>query len=739
MYGEKSSRASVPRLWNELLNHIKFATSKDIFVRSKGILMAISRREARMGFELLDDESSESEQEHFSMTAVSNNNKNKSKEKHNWSPRKKSDQRCCGVQIGILYLLIVVVCAGVGVLSLYTYNLHIKLQQLQAQVESVSAETSSNGHRFRGGDCQQFVCSRRLLKFVEPSSSGSACIGNTEHSNLDVTGGTSVKFKQMKKMKKRRELDALVNGKMGRRKKGQHELLRNESESSEVDEFNIPEKAIMREISSCNFCTMCSTVCGIFLLISCMAAIAGLVWVHIELKKEVDMLRSQLDQVQITAPQSLQQVVKKQQVLENIVHKLQDENLRNVQWNISYLYSQISALNTSVTNVMKQSAAGSGQPPENAELMKSIATLGSTQHSLQSDISKLQNVVSSQAVKVQMIDAMASDINSLNHTVIENFRSTVSHIQYLLNKTESLDLRFSLSDAKSDASLVPNTDKMIQDAIHSSLKEFVKNISLSDSVQDDLNRLESLIRGLQTQVYAMNVSLETDIIQTSKELSLTTVRLDDRITVLTKNLSSFHDITAVVIKWVRACDFLTRGHALREVGGSNPGRGTVVGAAFHPVRQLARFSPPSISSNNLNESISFTSRRIDDLIRTQTVLRTKPPLMNSVLTSKRPIPPTPGVINAHNGDTATTGSNPVYLSLSGIYNTKDVDDNFAIWDTEPNQKLSYGELEALKPTPTLSGELFDQFDKDHDQALSKEELLSALGFTTYKRSGLDYS
>ena len=91
------------------------------------------------------------------------------------------------------------------------------------------------------------MCSRRLLKFVEPSSSGSACIRNTEHSNLDVTGGTSVKFKQMKKMKKRRELDALVNGKMGRRKKGQHELLRNESESSEVDEFNIPEKAIMRE------------------------------------------------------------------------------------------------------------------------------------------------------------------------------------------------------------------------------------------------------------------------------------------------------------------------------------------------------------------------------------------------------------------------------------------------------------------------------------------------------------
>ena len=35
-------------------------------------------------------------------------------------------------------------------------------------------------------------------------------------------------------------------------------------------------------------------------------------------------------------------------------------------------------------------------------------------------------------ILLQMIDAMASDINSLNHTVIENFRSTVVCSSYLL-------------------------------------------------------------------------------------------------------------------------------------------------------------------------------------------------------------------------------------------------------------------------------------------------------------------
>ena len=36
--------------------------------------------------------------------------------------------------------------------------------------------------------------------------------------------------------------------------------------------------------------------------------------------------------------------------------------------------------------------------------------------------------------------------------------------------------------------------------------------------------------------------------------------------------------------WLRAWDFLTRGHAVREVGGLNPGRGTIVGGVFHPTR-----------------------------------------------------------------------------------------------------------------------------------------------------------
>ena len=43
----------------------------------------------------------------------------------------------------------------------------------------------------------------------------------------------------------------------------------------------------------------------------------------------------------------------------------------------------------------------------------------------------------------------------------------------------------------------------------------------------------------------------------------------------------------------RVWDFLTHGHAVREVGGYNPGCAIRVWI-FHPTRQLARFSSPTM-------------------------------------------------------------------------------------------------------------------------------------------------
>ncbi len=72
---------------------------------------------------------------------------------------------------------------------------------------------------------------------------------------MDSQTKVNVDFKPAKRMKKRRELDALVNGKQppsfrsanGRMRNGKHELLRNDSDSSEIEEFILPEKSLVRK------------------------------------------------------------------------------------------------------------------------------------------------------------------------------------------------------------------------------------------------------------------------------------------------------------------------------------------------------------------------------------------------------------------------------------------------------------------------------------------------------------
>ena len=67
---------------------------------------------------------------------------------------------------------------------------------------------------------------------------------------LESQNKINVEFQPSKKMKKRRELDALVcNGKVRRKSKSGHELLRTESESSEIDEFSIAaQKTLFRKL-----------------------------------------------------------------------------------------------------------------------------------------------------------------------------------------------------------------------------------------------------------------------------------------------------------------------------------------------------------------------------------------------------------------------------------------------------------------------------------------------------------
>jgi len=50
-----------------------------------------------------------------------------------------------------------------------------------------------------------------------------------------------------------------------------------------------------------------------------------------------------------------------------------------------------------------------------------------------------------------------------------------------------------------------------------------------------------------------------------------------------------------VTSWIGAWGLLTRAHAVQEIAGSNPDRGSVVGV-INTIKQLARFFPPNMPS-----------------------------------------------------------------------------------------------------------------------------------------------
>ncbi|XP_033737240.1 EF-hand calcium-binding domain-containing protein 14-like isoform X2 [Pecten maximus] len=117
---------------------------------------------------------------------------------------------------------------------------------------------------------------------------------------LDQQSKINVEFKPSKRMKKRRELDALVgNGKSRRKSKSGHELLRSDSESSEIDEFSLSaQKSFMRNKGHGSAGCSCITVFGIFLVGTCLLACVALLWMHFQMKRDLDEMRDKISSVE---------------------------------------------------------------------------------------------------------------------------------------------------------------------------------------------------------------------------------------------------------------------------------------------------------------------------------------------------------------------------------------------------------------------------------------------------------
>ncbi|XP_016398194.1 EF-hand calcium-binding domain-containing protein 14-like isoform X2 [Sinocyclocheilus rhinocerous] len=212
-----------------------------------------------------------------------------------------------------------------------------------------------------------------------------------------------------KKMKKRKELNALIGLSDSRRKSKQssgHRLLRTGTDTGTESEAEsgAEERGFGRGLlgtSSLRCCSLCYPLCVFVLLAACVMACAGLIWMQIALKEDLDSMKEKIHIMESSQKLSSHEILKLSEDLKDKQTKLDelesgDRGLAKLWSNLSEINQKLSALDSAVNHLktnIKSSSDLIALPRTIEELQKSVASIGSTVTSVQHDVSMIQSVV----------------------------------------------------------------------------------------------------------------------------------------------------------------------------------------------------------------------------------------------------------------------------------------------------------------------------------------------------------
>uniref|UniRef100_A0AAY5K0Q8 EF-hand calcium binding domain 14 n=1 Tax=Esox lucius TaxID=8010 RepID=A0AAY5K0Q8_ESOLU len=215
-------------------------------------------------------------------------------------------------------------------------------------------------------------------------------------------------------MKKRKELNALIglgDSKRKKTKKGSgHRLLRtepppdseSESSSDDDDEFsNLGTVAAFGKRSYVQCCNVCYPLFLFIILAACVMACAGLIWMQIALKEDLDSLKEKLHTMESSQKVSSHEMPKLSEDLKTKQRKLEDiesgdRGLNKLWSNLTEMNRKISLLDTAVNHLKANIKSASdliNLPTTVEELQKSVATIGSTLTSVQHDVKTMQTAL----------------------------------------------------------------------------------------------------------------------------------------------------------------------------------------------------------------------------------------------------------------------------------------------------------------------------------------------------------
>ncbi|CAL8366597.1 unnamed protein product [Boreogadus saida] len=291
-------------------------------------------------------------------------------------------------------------------------------------------------------------------------------------------------------MKKRKELNALIglgDSKKKKTKKGTgHRLLRteppdSESESeSESDEFSNMGSAVSfgkRSYTQC--CNVCYPLLLFIILAACVMACAGLIWMQIALKQDLDSLKEKLHIMEANQKTSSHEIPKLSEDLKTKQRRLEeiesgDRGLAKLWSNLTEMNRKISLLDTAVNHLKANIKSASdliNLPTTVEELQKSVATIGSTLTSVQHDVKTMQTALESQKKEADETKK-AMDITELRKTVEETNRTqalqrslTQEQIHGLVSTTTDLSQRVSSLERGGQAP-APGDTEVVAEVTH---------------------------------------------------------------------------------------------------------------------------------------------------------------------------------------------------------------------------------------------------------------------------------
>uniref|UniRef100_T1IR35 EF-hand domain-containing protein n=1 Tax=Strigamia maritima TaxID=126957 RepID=T1IR35_STRMM len=232
-------------------------------------------------------------------------------------------------------------------------------------------------------------------------------------------------------MKKRKELDALVsNGKCRGQKKtvssgancpSSQELL-DGSDTSDTEELSIfrARKSLNGRKAS-RFYVACMPLCMLTLVTASVVGSAMLIWMHLGLKQEVDMLRNYFRKVESgtrKTPEEFHQIHSRLNFVEGN-STLNKESLMKMGETISALNKDIESLRKTTDNLSKSIAAApqiETLPQTVQSLQQSVASIGSKITDLDTVVKEMKEQTSSISKNVQTkMDGMQKKVEILSN------------------------------------------------------------------------------------------------------------------------------------------------------------------------------------------------------------------------------------------------------------------------------------------------------------------------------------